>query len=81
MITVKQAALIARQHLEDILGTNVASVRIEETELSEDEKKWYITLSFSQEDDLFSSRTYKSFAIDSESGNLKSMKIRNINEN
>lgn len=81
MITVKQAAMIAREHLLEIMGSTPSSILVEETELSDDEKNWYITLSFFTESDLFKARTYKSFTVDSSDGKLKSMKIRNINEN
>jgi len=42
----------------DILGRNIDSLTIEETELSEDGKFWLITVSFDRELDLQKSKTY-----------------------
>lgn len=85
----------------DILGNNLDNVLIEETELSEDQKFWLITMGFDREVDpkkkkidpknpLFSQeitnllpqqktltieRVYKTFKVDSETGEVVSMKM------
>jgi len=56
-----------------------SDVRIEEVELSDDERFWLITLSFSPPDHPFSmQREYKLFKVDASSGEVKSMKIRQV---
>jgi hypothetical protein len=85
----------------DILGNNLDSVLIEETELSEDKKFWIITIGFNREVDfkkektyinnpliseeitkllpqkqtLTIERVYKTFKVDSSTGEILSMKM------
>ncbi len=76
MIGIKEAANVARKYLMDLMG-NVYEVRLEEVE--SDEQNWFITLSyFEQADQSWSSRLYKIFAINKTSGEVSSMKIRNV---
>jgi hypothetical protein len=44
MIDVQQAVQIAKQYVQQLFGT----VRLEEVELSYDEKHWYITVGFDE---------------------------------
>ncbi|MDY6781174.1 MAG: hypothetical protein SW833_01235 [Cyanobacteriota bacterium] len=78
--------------LRDLLGGNLGDIRLEEVELTEDRKFWWVTLSFaslepeSQQNPLrgvvnFSpklERMYKLFKVNSETGEVESMKIREL---
>ena len=85
-IEVKEAAKIAKQYTEEILGIPIEDILLEEVELSDDERYWHITLSFPhkipQSDTVLGAFTsnvqtkYKVFKIDNESGKIVSMKIR-----
>jgi len=86
MLGVKEAAGIARGSLEELYGKERAP-RLEVTELSQDGKHCYITLSYvvpveppDSPLDLFPAkqfmREYKSFKIEADSGRVVSMKIR-----
>jgi hypothetical protein len=47
MIEVKQAVETAANYLADLFAKeNISDIRLEEVELSDDGKTWYITLSF-----------------------------------
>ena len=53
-INLKQAVQSVRNYiveLQDILGNNLEDLMVEETELSEDEKFWLITVGFSRKID------------------------------
>jgi len=96
MIDVKTAVKNAIVFLADLLAEqNVHDVRLEEVELSEDEKVWFITLSYlrrSAEGEgtvigkMLAShgltarleREYKIFAVDSATGEVRSMKMRQL---
>ena len=46
-IDVKTAVLVAQnylQSLQDVMGGNIEDLRLEEVEISEDEKHWFVTL-------------------------------------
>jgi len=88
-----QNAVIAAQNffksLENRMGGQVQDLRLEEVELSDDKKYWSITLGFSRATDstnnplgipgiIRQSREYKTFKIDSETGEVQSMKIREV---
>lgn len=86
MITVKQAVDIAARHLKDLFP-NAEHITLEETEVSDDDKFFLITLGYLDRDYpetsslittpvLSRSRKYKVFKIDRETGNVRSMKIR-----
>lgn len=87
------AAQKSLQSMADLMGGHVLDLRLEEVELSEDKSLWVITLSFiipiSKEsisnlgifaagESLKPERQYKRFEIDSETGQMKSMKIRDL---
>jgi hypothetical protein len=94
MIDVKQAVANATQFLVATLGEGVAgSVRLEEVELSPDDKYWQITLSFLKRGYVPSPamavsrllgqaddpREYKQFQVDAwGDGKVRSMKIRQL---
>jgi hypothetical protein len=97
MIDVKTAVKNAILFLADLLAEqNVHDVRLEEVELSEDEKVWFITLSYLRRSaegegtvigkmlaagELMGARVereYKVFAVDSVTGEVRSMKMRQL---
>ncbi len=92
-IDVRQAVIAAKEYLQslrDQIGMLIEDLRLEEVELSDDKKFWLITLGFSRPAykaknplaDLTDSpkyeREYKIFKIDSETGEVQSMKIREV---
>jgi hypothetical protein len=94
-IDVRSAVIAAKKYLEDIqdmIGNSINDILLEEVELSENKRYWYITLSFSRpiaktERTLIpdaislatkSEREYKIFTVDAETGEVKSMKIREV---
>ncbi len=85
MIDVKEAARVAAEYFADLYSSaDPDSLRLEEVELAEDEQYWMITLSFreSVEERQWlsndTSRQYKVFKIDAETGKVISMKIRQL---
>lgn len=84
-IDVRAASLAAASYFKDLYrDKKILSMSLEEVELSSDEKHWLITLSyvFSDDDDLTffdTPRTkFKVFSIDTTTGKVVSMKIRQI---
>jgi hypothetical protein len=70
-----------------LLGDQIVnSMRLEEVELVEDEKFWLITLSFELPPPTFAlgplslrgERQYKTFKVDAQTGQVLSMKIREL---
>lgn len=92
VIDVKDAVKIATNAMAEFLPQSVhADLALEEVEISDDDKYWFITLGFNADNPdkpplsppLLSStekyiRKYKIFRIDSESGKLLSMRIRDV---
>lgn len=92
MIDVRQAVQSAKnyiQNLQDMLENPLDNLRLEEVEISEDESHWLITLRYDVEDrsrlptllinqDKFTSREYKLFQVNSDSGKVEAMKIRKV---
>jgi hypothetical protein len=90
MIHVRHAVQAAVRYMGEMFGEKIVDIRLEEVELSEDEQFWYITLSFLREPKATSNvesdalraalgrmeREYKVFAIRSQDGQVKSMKMR-----
>ena len=77
------------QSLEDLLGKDLKNFRLEEVELSEDKQFWYITIGYDRpvikrktvlKIDYLPQyeREYKIFKINSQTGEVESMKIRNV---
>lgn len=87
MLDVKEAARRASEYFAGLYDPKqIDDVQLEEVEMSEDGKYWLITLSypllpagltpipFGQ----ISRRKYKLFTIDAQTGEVKSMKIREV---
>ena len=92
-IDVRNAVGAAQRYfgsLQDVIGYPTEDLRLEEAELSEDKKHWFITLGFIRPVDKTSNpvadllairnyeREYKVFKIDATTGEVQSMKIREI---
>jgi len=81
MIDVKQAVAIASQYLTELFpDKSPANTQLEEVELSEDEKYWFVTLSFTGtiQGVIPLGKSYKLFKINADSGQVQSMKIRKV---
>ncbi|MCA1630377.1 MAG: hypothetical protein LC785_04065 [Acidobacteria bacterium] len=86
MIDVKQAAQLASDFIVGLYSDQtISDVRLEEIELSEDERHWLITLSFPSPVTsnvlglpVAGRRQYKILKVDRESGEVLSMKIREL---
>lgn len=84
-IDVKAAAHLAAEYFTSLFP-NVDKILLEEVELSEDRKYWFITLSYVSPLDetlvavfpVNKPRKYKQFKIESENGQVLSMKIREV---
>jgi hypothetical protein len=80
------------EEIQDMIGNSIQGILLEEVELSENGMFWYVTLSFNRPaaktertiiPDFISLATkheyeYKTFTIDAETGEVKSMKIREV---
>ncbi len=92
-IDVRKAVGAAQQYfgsLQDMIGYPTEDLRLEEAELSEDKKHWFITLGFIRPVDKTSNpvadllairnyeREYKVFKRDTTTGEVQSMKIREL---
>jgi len=79
---VKQAVSIATRFVDEVLSEQkLIDARLEEVELSDDQKLWYVTVSFLREpkgvaEALRPTREYKTVTIQSADGKVQSMKIR-----
>jgi hypothetical protein len=85
MIEVKQAAEVAFVYFNDLYKGKYYNLALEEVELSNDEKYWFITLGYNPPATGFAEitgagikREYKQFKIDSTTGKVISMKIRGV---
>ena len=91
-IDVRSAVYTAQNYIrsiQDLMGV-IEDLRLEEVELSEDQLFWFVTLGYNRPvdkthnflADLVPSskfeRDYKIFKIDAETGDVKSMKIREL---
>lgn len=84
MIDVRQAIDIAKEHL-TVFFPEAENVQLEEVELTNDKTHWLITLSYegvttSVASSLLVGKSliYKQFKLDAESGDVISMRIRDI---
>ena len=80
MISVEEAARAAAQHLANLVE-GATDVRIEETELGGmGLVDWFITLSYQAPEGLvvFGRRHYKVFQVEGTTGEVLSMKIREV---
>lgn len=85
MIDVKQAAQSASDFITGLYSNEtISDVMLEEVELSEDGKYWLITLSFPAPSSSvhpilgIKGRRYKIFKVDTATGEVLSMKIREL---
>lgn len=91
MIELNTAARSAKEYFRSLYRSTLINVRIEEVELSEDEKYWFITLGYdipgTSKTPKFQEalgapskldREYKIFKIEAGTGRVISMKIRKI---
>ena len=88
MLDVKEAAQRASEYFAGLYAKEgVENVQLEEVELTDDGEYWLITLSYPMVPpsdmaivpfNLAFKRKYKVFKIDSKTGEVKSMKIRNV---
>ena len=82
-ISPKEAAEEALKYFIDLTG-NSNGIALEEIELSEDGKKWNLTLSSSEASPFMygsitgGSKSYKAFVVDAYTGEIVSMKIRKV---
>lgn len=93
-IDARGAVMAAKKYFDDLqelIGNTLQDILLEELELSEDKKFWLITLGFNRPvhktknpliPEIMPSpeykREYKLFKIDSETGEVQSMKIREV---
>lgn len=84
MIDVKKATEQAKEYLSSFFP-NAEKVQLEEVELTPDRAFWYITLSYEGVSNSVASSLlvgkslrYKIFKLDAETGEVLSMKIRDI---
>ena len=88
MIDVKTAVRRAVEYIQGLEGlVPDKGIRLEETEYDEKKNEWFITLSALQEPDVSAGllvtltagkRTYKIFRINGLTGNVKAMKVRQL---
>ena len=76
-IDVKKAVKSASQYLTGLYRTSIGNLRVEEVEIADDED-WLITVSFVDFNDLVPERIYKTLEIDSETGDVLAMRIRDV---
>jgi hypothetical protein len=80
-IAVEEAAKQAMTYLAKLVP-HPADIRIEEAELSEDERYWLITLSYyvtgAGLEAMLRRKEYKLFRVDASTGEVRSMKIREV---
>lgn len=86
MLDVREAAQRASEYFAGLYADQgVSNVQLEEVELTDDGQYWLITLSYPLIGSnplplsIVSKRNYKVFKIDAKTGEVKSMKIRNLN--
>lgn len=84
-LNAKEAVEKASEYLHDIKGIASNQIKIEEIELTEDKKYWLVTLSYNEYLRLaiFQSlptekKIYKIFKVDANTGEVLSMKIREL---
>jgi hypothetical protein len=86
MIDVRQAAQSASNFIVSLYaGQSLSDVRLEEVEVSDDDKYWLITLSFLAQSPGYGvlnlpvlKRQYKILKVDRQTGDVLSMKIREL---
>jgi hypothetical protein len=85
--TAVNAAYGYLKSLQDIMDSSLPDLRLEEVELSEDKSFWLITLGFDKPEKSLSNifntsrtseRVYKLFKVNSQTGEVEAMKIREV---
>ncbi len=80
MIDVKEAASVAHDYLKGLSkDVEFPGLEIEEVELSDDEKFWFITLGY-YDDVVRRTRKYKIFKLRTQDGQVLSMKMKTQKE-
>ncbi len=88
MIDAKRAVLAAKEYIKSLYELPLNGLRLEEVELSDDERSWLITLGFLEDYDTNPAvtalgsalgykerRVYKQIKVDATTGEAKTMKI------
>jgi len=88
MIDAKEAVRIAMEAMGELYGgEQIPQLMLEEVELSKDERFWHVTLSFTRRSQMSAIEAmtgqpgvpvYKVLAIEAESGQVHSMKVRQL---
>ena len=93
VIDVQKAVITAQNYFSSIgqmMGLAIEDLRLEEVELSDEKKHWFITLGYTRPVDKSKNpladlvamssyeREYKVFKINAETGEVQSMKIREL---
>ncbi len=92
MLTVKDAVQAAEDWVRDLYPkSSLKHLRLEEVQLSDDEKTWHITLGWAEaagrsnglaaalnREVTAPPRVYKTLEVDAEGGGVRSMKIREV---
>jgi hypothetical protein len=76
-IDIKEAVKSASKYLNGLYGRAIDNKRVEEVEVDEDDD-WLITVSFVDTDDLVPERVYKTLVVDSETGEVLAMRMREV---
>ncbi len=77
ILNAKQAVEAAIKYIIELTLRPQSDFSLEEVELSTDEVHWYVTLGYLK--NIFSgAREYKKFKIDANTGDVLSMKIREV---
>ena len=75
MIDVKEAIQAAVSYFKELIRDDV-SPSLEEVELSENERFWFVTLGYPAPFGPFGKREYKVFKVKADTGQVVAMKIR-----
>jgi len=79
-ISPKEAVIAATKHFTEVTGIT-SGVSVEELELTEDAKYWIVTLGYIEPGralTLMGSKCFKTFKINATTGDVLSMKIREV---
>lgn len=80
-VDLNNAVNVAEQRLTSILGGNCQEIRLEELELSDDDRYWLVTLSYEDSRDTIPRRRrYKTIKLDAKTGEFRAMTIRGVTD-
>jgi len=81
-IDAKEAVALAKKYLHELKGISTSESFLEEIEMSKDNQCWSVTLSYPATDYsgliLVPRKAYKIFEVDVNTGQMVSMKIRQV---